>query len=288
MTDDEFKRVLHALMTAPLWSRRKYLRRAGYPRFLYKYRSFDHEDVSSVSRLRDVAIDSKLWLSSPLDFNDPFDMSTRIVVDGSPLKRRARISQLVRSVTNLQTRELRREKVREVSTWSPAKIRSQWAAGYERQKREIGVYSLAGNARSILMWSHYASNHQGLCLQFDIARDPETFLHAISVEYSSEYPVINWVDDTAKQITIAIKRKHCGWRYEGERRIVRPRCARTYLPFRSSAFVGVVFGCNCSPQVRSAVVDILDERATSGSPMVTTYLATKHESDYKIVLRRGR
>ena len=54
--------------------------------------------------------------------------------------------------------------------------------------------SFGGDPRNILMWSHYAANHKGLCLQFELTRDIDNFVFAMPVQYSEDYPIVNWVD----------------------------------------------------------------------------------------------
>ena len=287
MTDARFEEILAALVGAPLWSRRKYLRRAGYPRFLYKYRALDPQDETSLYRMRDVLIDSKLWLSSPIDFNDPFDSSAQLIVDGSPLKRRTRIAQLVREKSNLQTRELRRRKKRELAGLSSEEIEERWSKAFEKASREMGVHSFAGDARSILMWSHYGTNHDGLCLQFDISKDPRTLILAVGIQYSETYPAMKWSQGTASQVSKALLTKHCGWGYEKERRIIRPNEAHTYLRFRAEALTGVIFGCRSSPSVRGAVTEILEERKRLRMSPVKAYQATRHAAHYRLVVKRA-
>src|SRR5262249_779046 len=66
------------------------------PRFLYKFRTFDPRDSTSVYRLKDLIVRSRFWLSSPLDFNDPFDMSAKVEVDGSIREKRLRLEEMLK------------------------------------------------------------------------------------------------------------------------------------------------------------------------------------------------
>ena len=79
---------------------------------------------------------------------------------------------------------------------------------FREQSEHTGVCSFAGDPLNILMWSHYASNHRGVCLQFDVAKDPINLLLALPVEYSDEYPVVNWI--TAFEIDKTLLRKSSG------------------------------------------------------------------------------
>jgi len=37
-----------------------------------------------------------------------------------------------------------------------------WQKSLSQIRDEAGVYCFAGNAKNLLMWSHYASDHKGL------------------------------------------------------------------------------------------------------------------------------
>ena len=102
------------------------------------------------------------------------------------------------------------------------------------------VISFAGNPLSILMWSHYGSNHEGVCFQFDVAKDPESFLFSLPVEYSDDYPIVNWVTDFDGFFQKTLLRKHLGWSYEGERRIITPHTTREHYPFKPDALTAIV------------------------------------------------
>lgn len=54
----------------------------------------------------------------------------------------------------------------------------------------IGVLCLSERPDDILLWSHYADNHSGLCLEFDVASHPQTFPRLNPVVYQSRYPWI--------------------------------------------------------------------------------------------------
>ena len=55
------------------------------------------------------------------------------------------------------------------------------------------VYCLSTKADSTLMWSHYTNDHQGICLEF--ACDNIVFGSAIQIQYSREYPLLDFAID---------------------------------------------------------------------------------------------
>ena len=66
------------------------------------------------------------------------------------------------------------------------------------------------------MWSHYANKHKGIVLQFEIAKNTETMLHAVKVNYSNEYPTLNFAQEMSGQLAKIMLRKSKDWEYEKE------------------------------------------------------------------------
>jgi hypothetical protein len=148
---------------------------------------------------------------------------------------------------------------------------------------QLGVCSFGGDPRNILMWSHYAFYHRGVCLAFEIARDPKRFCHARSVEYSSEYPVVNWFTEFKQNSALkTVMRKYIGWTYEDERRIVFVEKANQPLEFRPEALRFIIMGCSIKNEVVIELRALLIERARAGLPKIYLYRCIKHESAYEL------
>jgi Protein of unknown function (DUF2971) len=61
---------------------------------------------------------------------------------------------------------------------------------YRILDKSFGVLCLSRHSDNIRLWSHYASNHSGLCLEFDAAAHPAAFPRLHEVVYQTPYPVI--------------------------------------------------------------------------------------------------
>jgi DNA-binding phage protein len=282
-----FDEVIHHIHSLPYDKRRLQIARTAHPqqtRFLYKYKTFDPDDDRSIERLHDIIVQSRLWLSSPVDFNDPFDMTAHVVATSTKLARRKRMMSLAkergigRQERKFLLRDLRKKPVGEFET----ELRN----AYQQSLATFGVFSFAGDPRSILMWSHYAGDHTGVCLQLERAQDFLTLSSALPVEYSSNYPEVNWVTDFHESLGKVILRKHRGWAYEQEQRLMRPNNAHKYLQFGPDALVGVILGCRATAQHRGTIESLLNERAGLGMPSVRLYIALQHESEYRLVVVR--
>src|SRR5690349_5045982 len=112
--DPRLAALIAAFERSSYEDRRRYLRRQGYSRFLYKYRGIVPTDPDSVWRLRQILLHSLLWLSSPADFNDPFDMTARVVGEGTLAQRRQRFVELVKQHGQTYSLRKRHAKVEEL------------------------------------------------------------------------------------------------------------------------------------------------------------------------------
>jgi len=256
-----------------------------YPHFQYKYKVLPSERSNpQVRYLRDLLLESRLWLSSPRDFNDPFDMTARVIFEGAPHELHQRFKQLIADKSGLP-----RKQRKEVLKNFTERKREEWRGAAEKaltkNMSETGICSFAGDPRSVLMWSHYGNHHTGVCLQFEIARDPKILLEAVPLKYVENYPVFNWVKDTGLQMRDLLLHKFKDWKYEGEWRIIRPNGARSYMPFDASALVGLIYGCRAQEAAMEIVKEMLNERQTRGLPPVREYRAEKHGSQYALTIR---
>lgn len=158
----------------------------------------------------------------------------------------------------------------------------------QKNLEKIGMHCLNENPRSLLMWSHYAKQHKGIVLQFEIAKDPEAMLNAMKVNYSDEYPVLNLAQDLQGQLQKIILRKFTDWDYEKEWRLLIINGASTYLKFQPKALTGVIFGCRADDELRKRIQKICFERAEKKLSSLIFYNAKMHQSKYKITLERSK
>lgn len=252
-----------------------------YPRFLYKYRPLGNIGVQ-IAQLRDYLVESRLWLSTPIAFNDPFDMRGSFTFEGSPQsKRRHLLKKLNQYRPDLSKKEKELAASDILGTGSFAKSLENI---HEAQREKFGVCSFAGDPRSILMWSHYASNHTGVCLQFQFAADIPIFSRAISVDYSSDYPVVDYFDDITKSLIPTLFRKSDGWKYERERRLIHPNGANCFLAYEPSALTSLILGCQLGESDEIAIKQLLDERREKGFSPVRVYRAFRHDAKYQLRL----
>ena len=253
-------------------------------RFLYRYHGFRGE--FSLQSLRDAIVHSQLRLSPPSSFNDPFDMSGRFVLHGTVAERKAKFKDMS---SQFHKKPSWKEYDRALHQFlhTPDHVHeAKCQASMEQIRATAGVCCFAGKPETTLMWSHYADYHKGVCLQYERVQDFPTFCHAMPVKYRKEFPTVNWIVDFKKGIESLLFSKDPCWEYEHESRILAHNHAGHYLPFRPEALRSVILGCNADKTGFDAIQNLLEERKTAGHPPLRLYRASKHKSEYKLVVRR--
>ena len=182
-------------------------------------------------------------------------------------------------------REERRETVNKMMC-APNKLENIQGA-YEKSTRDTGAICLPPDPYNLLMWSHYAIHHRGFALQFHTANDVRKMGLLLKVDYSHNYPHIDWFDNNFK-IEAGLRTKHRGWEYEQEFRIIIVDGAGTYLPFKPEALTGLIFGCRAEIELKKRVLNILEQRAAKNLSPLKVYKAIKHDREYKVTIQKDR
>lgn len=252
------------------------------PDFLYKYLSLE-----SINYLSCLLIDSDLYLNNRSQFNDPFDSSAYIRIEDSKQKLRKEFEYFIKrglketnqimdemTVQGLISNQMEKFKN------TPFHLKDFMVSNINN----IGIYCLTENNKNILMWSHYASNHEGLVLEFDVAETIDTFLQTFKINYSKNYPTLSFLNKNKKEHYVLLTTKSIDWEYEKEWRIIRTNGAFNYLAFNPKALISLTFGCRASESTRNLVSEMLKKRDQLGLPKIQIKQAFMHESNYELVI----
>lgn len=126
-----------------------------------------------------------------------------------------------------------------------------------------GELSLSERWDSPLMWSHYADDHRGVCIEFDTAELPHPNLKPVnyraprSVRASNlfEWKIQGSAQAEQRVFDTYFLAKAGPWRYEKEWREISPASGVTESGFRVT---GIHFGLQCDAAVILSVVKLLD------------------------------
>jgi hypothetical protein len=232
-----------------------------------------------------MIVRSRFRLSAPSTFNDPYEFNVEISLESTQEQRLTRFAQLVAEHAPAVSKERQALMVSALMSRPDSEHIKRCQESLERIKHQSGVLCFAGDPRSLLMWSHYAENHEGICLQFERIRDFPLLGHAVHVDYKEKFPRANWIVDFMKGVGDMLMTKHQGWQYEEECRITSIHDSNKYLQVRPDALRAIIFGCRIAEANLKIVNGLLKEREALGAPAVKRWFALKHPSRYQMVIR---
>ena len=149
---------------------------------------------------------------------------------------------------------------------------------YARHLRsEYGVLCLSAVRDDILMWSHYADFHRGVCLEFDGAA--KLMQHAFPVSYSKERPSIHMIRDsneTAMEKSLRTKSDH--WKYEREWRLLSYPNGPGVMQLRPESLTGIVIGAEAT----SGTVDLVRGWVRQRTIPMKVYQARKNRHAFAL------
>jgi len=144
-------------------------------------------------------------------------------------------------------------------------------------KFEYGVLCLSEVNDNLLMWSHYADQHQGVCIS--IRPDCIPSNRILPVHYCDDIPVIdawNYIGRKGETFISASRSKSSHWKYEKEWRTVHHPG-----PHRFPGCVDqIVIGVRATAETRDSVL----KAAMSAGNEITVYEATKSDGRYSVTM----
>lgn len=181
------------------------------PGHIYKYAPYDKE------RVEEIIKDSRLYLSCPNDFNDPFDCA--------------------------------------------------FDEGVKLGFIDAGMGCFSGTKDRILMYSHYADKHKGLCYLFDSKK----LARSISKNENcrTDIRVVHYLDQLpnfslSTQPALCATCKDMEWRYEKEYRLFVSRNGKLlkagHYQFDEDALLGVIFGCKMDEKHVINIKNMIQDR----------------------------
>jgi hypothetical protein len=247
----------------------------------YHYQPFCKEYLITTLR------DQKLFFSDPHNVNDPWDCKPWF--DYRPmLKDLMKREQMITYLRCLVPSEMLNDPrlaiyEHRLRTDNDALIQS--TEGLSRSlTKEIStrrMYCLTPVPDSTLMWSHYAANHRGICLEF--SKHNDLIEKARPVKYRETYP--EWTPQNAEgDILDFVLTKSIDWCYEREFRIIASsmdgptKLYGNYVSLPTGALTSIILGCES--QDRAEVASMVKEYA----PNVLIKRAQRAPNHYKLTI----
>lgn len=219
---------------------------------LYKYMPWNNFTKTSIEN-------GKFWFSSPTRFNDPIDCgislstlgNTPLLADlitegfseigkaaGAAIKNPLHSRSITESVQQFANRFTKNSEALG-SEMNEANLDQKAYSNLKNKFASSGILSLSELQDNILMWSHYAQQHQGICIEFERTSSNilGTLHHTLPVRYSIKAPTINAnsyrhaTKENQNEIELSlVLTKAADWTYEREWRVIKNELADSLQP----------------------------------------------------------
>jgi hypothetical protein len=242
-------------------------------RTLYKFKPLDNGGIDHV---RDMIENSRLYLSTQAQLNDPEDCAPIFQLAGDPHNDPAFMAELKKDedqmirelhITPEAEAELRKHHGTHVDEMAATITRNV----RDELRRTLHIFCLTSELDNRLMWTHYAAGHTGVALHFDVIPGTLTGL-ARGIDYVAKLPPVlvplrfnaNDGDDAARIMSLI---KTSDYSYESEYRILgNPDVDWGYpmdgqfVSFPSRLLTGITLGLRISAANRDLILQWCRER----------------------------
>lgn len=223
-----------------------------------------------------ILSNSEVYYSDPKHFNDPLDCKPTIRVDVErkavenlcyQMLKQANGEESAKSVISnihyLSTKYGNYRKDKKVEDYYIRMLANKIRENINSEMQTLGVLSLARHFNCPLMWSHYADDHKGICIEYDITKSVNG--PPIAVNYDSPRGIcvsdlIDWKLSKSSKAKEKIEgiyfyAKAPQWEYEEEWRYTNNTqgVSPSHL-----AISGVYFGMRCDSSVTTSLVKLFD------------------------------
>ncbi|MEK7794807.1 MAG: DUF2971 domain-containing protein [Candidatus Hydrogenedentota bacterium] len=256
----------------------------GHPPILYKYRSWAVGIRSTEAFSKRLLTNLEVYFNSPEEFNDPFECLQNFefpLDDNDLLFDAARRSAMAShpELSPAKQSRLARKGVKERKRQTPEGFEQNRLRYQERHYKTVGICSLTSLRDNPLMWSHYASDHKGVCVGLKSGALKKTFFmrsrtwrppQSVNLEkvlYSRKYPKANFFDleDHLDFLKEVVRTKAEYWNYEQEYRFVYIGGTRRSVRIPAEHIAEVILGCRADSDVESEVRLALDQNKISAT-----------------------
>ncbi|MBF0555719.1 MAG: DUF2971 domain-containing protein [Nitrospirae bacterium] len=249
---------------------------------LYRYRHLDGEHHDWTKK---IITESILYFASPATFNDPFDCRVHFSKDYSKEELSAYFIEKAKEFEPEMKSDELNERAEAILKQDRNEMVSQMKKGLQGWINNYGILSLSANNNNILMWSHYAAGHKGICLRFEFTLqicNQFPYLCPAPVKYKESYPEVE-ITAPAKELSDAfLLTKAYDWCYEAERRTIDFTKGPGEKQFPLKLLTGVILGAEMKPEVKKKVAGWVRARKTPTELLEAFIVEGEFKIDFKL------
>lgn len=212
------------------------------PEVLYKYRPINKFTL-------DTLVSNQIYFSTPAKFNDPFDT-------------KCSFSKTIEKASYDEAIKIFGSDAEDMHLFKADGLINATTEEFIQELSQKGILSLCETKNNQLLWAHYAADHTGICIGFEVSNENSLgdSKHTHKVSYTESYPSISQRSlgsprhrKEAQHRVLHTKSKL--WSYEQEWRCIYPEGDRVYdVPGR---ICEINFGCRTTTSDKSLIKRIL-------------------------------
>ena len=210
------------------------------PEFVGKYIG-----LSNIRFVYEILVKNRLYFSNPAQFNDPFEMIPAIL----PRK-------IFKSVSPVRKKKLSEDVLSQIYQDSMRKFRDEQS----KVLTKFGVSCLSQSFDDIVMWSHYADQHKGICILFDTKLKFFDGLRPVTYVPKRLPTPIKTKGEPGRLMQLMTTKLDL-WEYEKEWRILDYENGPGIKHFPPEILHGVIFGCRMTEQNKGRIRGWCERRA---------------------------
>jgi hypothetical protein len=234
------------------------------PARLYKYRTFNTNSLRLLT-------EAEIYYSDPNRFNDPMDCNPTVEIDvdrealqklcyGYLCETRTHDNTMA-VIKNCYYMSTEYGDYKQNDTYLKKLLAREIERCLYKEMSAKGVLSLSKTWKSPLMWSHYADEHRGFCIEYDTTQIAHPELAAVGYRSPRSVKTSDLIEWKLHRSSEARHRVHNTfffakapeWKYEKEWRDIYPSSGAHDTGFMITA---VYFGLRCDPAVMTSVVKL--------------------------------
>jgi hypothetical protein len=251
--------------------------------YLYRYQSLEGHRLLYIER---TLLHNEIYFCSPSTINDPFDCFVNLDFEASVEDWRSYLYRWLKKVQpTLSEREQQHlvEGMIRSGRYRSIEFQYELTEDLQRSVNSAGLLCLTERNNCILMWSHYANAHTGICLQF-IVNDLERYFavaHKVIYLACSQKTHAIYDDPTMQVENILLSKARC-WKYENEWRIIDFKEGYGVKQFPPSILTGIILGCKISERHQELLLRWVEVRSLP----LDVYKAERSVDGFQIQIRK--
>lgn len=251
---------------------------------LWKYRSLAHKcgripcnmdaapelcQSCAFNHTRRILTEHEIWYSKPEQFNDPFECRFDVSAEAS-LEEKLAVYFRYLVVREHEPPDIALQRAKaEVLGRTKAEM-DRWEEHrktyFRKSIADHGICCLSDVNDDILMWSHYADGHCGVCIEFTADVLDESHCEhftPLPVSYEDSFPSLHLYSYGQRDelVSKSVLTKARDWQYEGEYRLLDAERAGVHL-LPENVLTGVILGPRVSDGDREEVSSWVAEHPT--------------------------